>query len=108
MTVRILGTLYTIHYRTETKDDKLRGCYGYMDWTTKEIVINTASIELGNKKQFMQKVLRHEIVHAFLVESGLHECSGETDAWAINEIMIDWFARQGQKIYKAWKEADAV
>ena len=51
---------------------------------------------------------RHEIVHAFLLESGLAECSGDTDCWAQNEAMVDWFARQGQKIYAAWLEAGAL
>jgi hypothetical protein len=55
----------------------------------------------------MRRVVRHEIVHAFLMESGLDESSNPADAWATNEEMVDWFARQGPKIYKAWKEADA-
>lgn len=57
----------------------------------------------------MKKILRHEIVHAFLNQSGLSENAGiYKSAWSINEEMVDWFAIQGTKIYKAWKEAGAL
>ena len=56
----------------------------------------------------MKTTLRHEIVHAFLGESGLSANSNETDAWARNEEMVDWIAIQGPKIWKAWKEVGAV
>lgn len=35
---------------------------------------------------------------------GPNACSGRTDAWARNETMVDWIARQGPKIYAAWQE----
>ena len=56
----------------------------------------------------MKQTLRHEIVHAFLGESGLSNNSNSIDAWARNEEVVDWFAIQGPKIYKAWQEAGAV
>ena len=28
--------------------------------------------------------------------------------WAKNEEMVDWFALQGPKIYKAWQEVGAI
>ena len=55
-----------------------------------------------------RKVLRHEIIHAFLYESGLSCNSQETTAWAANEEMVDWFAIQGPKIVRAWREAGPV
>ena len=48
--------------------------------------------------------LRHEIVHAYLYESGLRENSEKQYAWADNEEMVDWFAIQGPKIFKTYKE----
>jgi len=52
---------------------------------------------------------RHEILRAFLNESGLMDSSHQFDrGWAKNEEMVDWIAIQGPKIYKAWQEADAV
>lgn len=107
--VEILGTQYTIIEQSESENERLKGCDGYCDWTTKLIVVEREMIgNLGDMDVYVRKVLRHEIVHAFLLESGLHECSGETDAWAQNETMVDWFARMGPKIYAAWKDAGAV
>lgn len=109
MTVCILGTSYSINIRCEKDDERLKDCDGYCDWTTKRIVIeeeNEGTLE--DMQEYKKKVLRHEIVHAFLLESGLHECSGEHAAWAANETMVDWIARQGIKIYRAWEEANAI
>lgn len=107
--VNILGTEYTIYFRPESEDERLRDCDGYCDWTTREIVVEREIIgNLLDMEVYIRKVLRHEIVHAFALESGLHECSGGTDAWASNEAMVDWIARQGQKIYAAWREAGAL
>ena len=107
--IMILGTQYTIKEQSESENEKLKGCDGYCDWTTKEIVVEREMYgTLGDMDAFVRKVLRHEIVHAFLLESGLHECSGETDAWAQNETMVDWFARVGPKIFAAWKAVGAL
>lgn len=51
---------------------------------------------------------RHEIMHAFLYESGLDGQSCNVDCWAKNEEMIDWFALQSKKIFKAFKKAGAL
>ena len=109
MTINILGSEWAILERSEKDDPRLVDCDGYCDWTTKLIVVER-EIEgtLGNMDAYVRKVKRHEIVHAFLEESGLAECSGETDAWARIEAMVDWFARMGPKIFKAWQDADAV
>ena len=53
--------------------------------------------------------LRHEIVHAFLNESGLSYSVGGIDGpWPKCEEVVDWFAIQGPKIYAAWQAAGAV
>lgn len=108
-TVHILGTVYTVKEQSEGENERLESCDGYCDWTTKEIVVKR-EIEgtLSNMEVYVRKVLRHEIVHAFLLESGLHEGSAPVDGWAWNEEMVDWIARQGQKIYAAWKEVGAI
>ena len=107
--VHILGTVYTIREQSERDNKLLEGCDGYCDWTAKEIVVEREiQGTLQDMEVYIRKVLRHEIVHAFLMESGLAECSGATDWWAQNETMVDWFARQGQKIWDAWAEAGAL
>lgn len=46
------------------------------------------------------KVIRHELVHAFILESGLCECC----TWAENEELVDWIARQFPKMNKVFSE----
>ena len=108
--VNILGTEYKIHERTLSEDKHLEDCDGYCDWTARIIVVERDSDgSLGDMVCYMKKVLRHEIVHAFFVESGL-DCStfGMEFAWARNEEMVDWIARQGEKIYAAREETGAL
>lgn len=108
-TVSILGSVWRIKELSESEDKRLKGCDGYTDWTTREIVVEREIHgTLGDMEKYIRKVLRHEIVHAFLCESGLYECAGEAESWALSESMVDWIARQGQKIYDAWKEAGAL
>ena len=107
--IKILGHVWTITERTETEDKRLEGVDGYCDWTTRTIVIER-EIE-GNLEEmeiYVRKVKRHEIIHAFLEECGLSECSHDTEMWARNEEMVDWMARLGPAIYEAWKSAGAV
>lgn len=107
--VHILGAKWTIKEQSVSENELLENCDGYCDWTTRELVVEREQVgSLGDMERYIRKVLRHEIVHAFLFESGLYEASCSADAWAKNEEMVDWIARQGQKIYDAWKEAGAL
>ena len=107
--VHILGSEWTIKEQYENENPLLSDCDGYCDWSTKTIVIvDMSDGTLEDVEVHYRKVLRHEIVHAFLFESGLAECSGEVDCWAKNETMVDWIAWQGVKIYEAWQEANAI
>lgn len=107
--VSILGTRYRITEQTEEENRLLKDCDGYCDWDDKEIVLEREITgNLGNMEAYIRKVLRHEIVHAMLMESGLGECSGGADAWARSEEAVDWIARQGEKLYQAWREAGAL
>ena len=107
--IRILGEEWTIWEKSEQEDERLKDCDGYCDWTTREIVVEREVCgNLGDMEAYIRKVTRHEIVHAFLLESGLHECAGKVESWAANEEMVDWIARQGPKIFETWKEAGAL
>lgn len=60
--------------------------------------------ELQDYESWKKVILRHEILHAFLFESGLDASSIATyGAWAINEEMVDWFAIQSPKIFAAYQ-----
>lgn len=107
--VNILGAEYKIKEQSESENKLLKDCDGYCDWTTNEIIVEREkSGTLGDMDVYFRKVLRHEIVHAFFMESGLSECSHSPTSWARDEEMVDWFARQGPKIYAAWQEAGAL
>lgn len=109
MTINILGSTWSIVERSFKDDPHLENADGYCDWTTRTIVIEREITgTLGDMEYYIRKVKRHEIVHAFLEESGLAESTAATDAWARNEEMVDWLARVGPKIYEAWTAADAL
>ena len=103
MQIEVLGTKYTIEYRSYKKDKKLENLDGYTDISTKLIVVeddfDNRNLSIADIKKYKNKVLRHEIVHAFLHESGLDCNSNRAYNWAENEEMVDWFAIQGPKIY---------
>ena len=109
MRINILGSEWTIVERSEKEDQNLENADGYCDWTTRTIVVEREMVgNLGDMESYIRKVKRHEIVHAFLQESGLYECSAATEAWANNEEMVDWIARLGPKLYEAWNAAGAL
>ena len=103
-TVNILGTEYTIQESTESKDATLQGKDGYCDTTVKLCVVEEMNERKPGMKldlsMYKKAVTRHEIIHAFLYESGLEICSD----WAQNEEMIDWIAIQFPKIQKVFVE----
>lgn len=112
MKINVLGTEYTICEKTEEQDYRMKECDGYCDKTTKEIVVLKVSADncdLHKPKWYTDKVLRHEIVHAFLFESGMHECTNwEANGSCHNEQLVDWFAVQSPKIFKVYQELGII
>ena len=102
--VIILGTVYTIKQVTEQEEPRIKGADGFTDWTTKTICLSKPDPEsnLGNFEGYANKVLRHEVIHAFLYESGLHECAMFDDVHF--EQMVDFFAIQSPKILKVFQK----
>lgn len=109
MKVNILGTEYTIEECTAEEDVLLCDCDGYCDKTAKRIVISKPSPDssLGDFDVYRKKIMRHEITHAFLFESGLWECC-EHEQFGHDEMMIDWFAVQFPKMLKVFKKAGCL
>lgn len=109
MKILILGTEYTISEASVMDDKYLAECDGYCDKTSKKIVIRAKGddCQLDDFESYRRKVIRHEIIHAFLFESGLHE-NFKHEQWGHDETMIDWFAVQFEKLQQAFKEADCL
>lgn len=107
MKIDVLGTAYTLTESNEADDEKLVGLDGYCDTSTKQCVVdemsNTDRDTKRNLPEYKKSVKRHELIHAFLYESGLDCCS-----WAKNEEMVDWMAIQFPKMAAAFKAADCL
>lgn len=109
MKINILGTEYIVLLQSVEENEKLKECDGYCDKTSKTIAVATksANCDLDDFLDYQKKVIRHEIIHAFLFESGLHE-NWKHDAWGHDETYVDWIATQFPKLLEAFKEADAL
>lgn len=112
--VNILGTKYTLRKVPPGQDafmDKMQ-FGGYCDGVSKEIVLLDikALPDWSNEpkeaiKRKEDETMRHEVVHAFLNESGLGWNSSPVErAWAKNEEMVDWIAIQFPKIVQVFDE----
>lgn len=96
-----LGTKYKIVFKTEDEDSFLIENAGFTDFANKQIVLNSGNIEEDVTDTKYRRVLRHEVIHAFLYESGLND----SYCWD-EESTVDWFAIQSPKIFKVYEELD--
>ena len=99
MEIEILGTVYTI-YETDHIDT---GIDGECNFYSKTIRIRSVNSLLDDgtpeeKRERHRQVIRHEIIHATLYESGLNE-------YAHDETLVDWIALQFDKINKIVEQA---
>lgn len=102
--VNVLGTDYEIMREVPPEEDsKMKDSDGYCDFTTKQIKISLMEPDdktFNDLDAWEQKVIRHELVHAFMYESGL-DCNSE---WGRDETLIDWIAIQMPKIAEVFKK----
>lgn len=116
MTVSILGTEYDVILVDKFDDDESNFKGGFTDPDLHIIKIRDLekvdpwkTYDLAKIEARQKETLRHEIVHAYLDESGLKWCTLDTgDSWAHNEEMVDWFAIQGPKILETWQKAGCL
>lgn len=116
--INVLGTEYRIETHKVSEDSYLeeKGLAGYCAECSKVIVVADMSEEKyfpymdeTEKEAYRKRTLRHEIMHAFLNESGLSDSSNQYGgAWAKNEEMVDWFAIQSPKIFEVYLELGII
>ena len=116
--INVLGTEYQIIKKAYADEPTFAEKHidGYCDSFQKQIVYcDLDTFDRWNneptlaKRECEKEILRHEITHAFLSESGLADSSNPVEvAWARNEEMVDWFAIQSPKIYKVFAELDIL
>jgi len=109
--VNVLGTEYTIKMDVPQEDMPLNGD-GCIDPSIKTIMIMDFGEPDGDSikdlESYKKKTMRHEIVHAFLYESGLWSNSGNVKAWGQSEEITDWIALQFPKMLQAFINVDAI
>lgn len=112
--INILGSEWNIKFGNEEQYPNLKNMDGYCDQSTREIIVDDMEKyqeQLGSKADlpsYRKQVTRHEIIHAFLFESGLDISSVKAESWATNEEMVDWVAIQIPKIIFAMEKAGAL
>lgn len=98
--INILGTEYEVINQTVSDNPKLEDANGLCEFYTKQIIVDVVKPDrrtFDNLDAFNKRVYRHEIIHAFLGESGLKD-------YASDEVLVDWIAVQFPKIAKVFAE----
>ena len=112
--VNILGSEWNVKFGKELDYPNLKDNDGYTDSSVREIIIDdftSTDGEVGRKKDieaYRKQVIRHELIHAFLAESGLDGNGHSFDHWEFNEEMIDWIAIQSPKIFIVFMELNLL
>lgn len=107
MKINVLGSDYEMDVKHVEEDSMLENVDGYCNNYAKQIVIRDKSQMIPGdsnqdaKRLRMEHVKRHELVHAFLFESGL-------DDYSADETLVDWIAIQVPKMLVAFREAEQL
>lgn len=105
MKINVLGAEYELEKRVLGDVDE----DGFCDYTSKHIVIRSDNVNCVEDFIWLQKKqLRHEIIHAFLAESGLQSNFEHPNRWGHEETMVDWIAIQFPKLLETFKAADCL
>lgn len=107
MKINVLGTEYTIKEVDSNYSVKFENADGWCDTSTKEIFVRKFEPDDDSKENLdyvRRKIIRHELIHAFIYESGL-----DTEShWALNEVVVDFFAIQTPKLAKVFEEIKVI
>ena len=106
--VDVLGVPYSVNITPEADDPKLETMDGYTDPSIKRIVISDVHRRpddpenVQDQDWFQRNIIRHELIHAFVVESGCQ------DALWHSEDMVRWLAYMFPRLLAAFNEAGAM
>ena len=92
--ISVLGTEYLIEPR-ELKEENIDGF---------TVIRSDNKNGMGDFEELQKKQLRHEIIHAFMAESGLQSNWQHSEQFGHDETTVDWFAIQSPKIFKVYSE----
>lgn len=107
--VSVLGVPYTVYAGTTIDFPDLSDCDGYCDTSIKQVVVSDMTESEGRPgakadlMHYQRRVIRHELIHAFLFESGL-----SNNSWGENEELVDWIAIQFPKLQTLFHSANCM
>lgn len=108
----VLGSTWTLIFESTVNKERYVAHNGWADTSVKEchVGIRPKSRTLMNDPdEFYRNIARHEVIHAYLFESGLVPSAvSNSKKWSVNETMIEWMAKQMPKIMKTFKELELI
>ena len=109
-TEMILGEKWTIDVVPTGQDRRLNDCDGFCDKSSRRILVDDMTtcdqFELDDKISYVSQNIRHEIIHAFMYESGLQQ-NWYHQEYGHEETVVDWIACQYPKIKKVIDDAES-
>ena len=106
-TVSVLGEEWDVNIKAANDELRLTGG-GFCDDTVRELCVKALSQKeleepdtVKNYAARQRHCAAHEIVHAFLFESGL-----SADSWADNEEIVDWIGHNIKRMAKALEQVE--
>ena len=113
--VNILGSEYKVYFVDEFPErlsEFTDNADGLNNRYNREIFIKRCKekdITKEGRERCEKTTLRHELIHAYLSESGLSaNASCCYTSWADNEEMVDWLAIQSPKMFKTFQEVGCI
>lgn len=111
--LNILGSKWKLKVVPKYFDPMLIECDGFTDRSVREMYVYDGLADcndvdaLKDYSEYLKVVKRHEIIHAFMYESGLAQC-WEHSKYGHNEEDLDWMAIQFPKMLEVFKKAEAI
>ena len=105
ITVNILGTVYDIKY-VELKDADIDGDCDNTGHLIRIRADNTNNV--SSMEELQKEALRHELIHAYLFESGLGFSWQHPEQFGHDETTVGWFAKMSPKIFLTFQELNLL
>lgn len=106
----ILGEKWLIAIVPTDTDKRLAHCDGFCDRTSRRILVDDMAacddFELDDRTAYVAQNLRHEIIHAFMYESGLQQ-NWQHKEYGQKETVVDWIASQYPKLKSVIDDAES-
>lgn len=106
--INVFGVEYKIFIDSEDDNPKIKDNHGYCETLAKELHFHEHLFKgfendvmvLKDWDSYWKKVMRHELIHAMIYESGLGDCC----EWANNESLVDWISMQAPKMLEIFSK----